>query len=129
MTYGWAAPDVAYAMGRYELADDEALRRRGPLAGLRVLEPLPLEPLHVHLPTTGYHRCTVNGGQVRYEPDGSWRVVVASARSRASELALDGRATGTALLWFRWFLPADVPGKAAQRARGREHSRRSTVPQ
>jgi hypothetical protein len=113
VTYGWAAPDVAYAMGRYELAEDEALVIEGRSPDCAFWNLCLWNP---YMCTYDYrhHRCTVNGGQVRYEPDGSWRVVVARRDpGQPNWLSTAGHAQG--LLWFRWFLPADVPVRPTTR--------------
>ena len=44
-TFGWAAGDASYAMGAFELADDEAAGVEGELAGVRFLEHVPVEPV------------------------------------------------------------------------------------
>jgi len=113
VTYGWAAPDVAYAMGRYELADDETLvvEGRSPECAfwnLCLWNPFMCTYDYRH------HRCTVNGGQVRYEPDGSWRVVIA-ARDPGHPNWLSTAGHHAGLLWFRWFLPSDVPPRPTTR--------------
>jgi len=113
VTYGWAAPDVAYAMGRYELAADEALVVEGRSPDCAFWNLCLWNPF---MCTYDYrhHRCTVNGGQVRYEPDGSWRVVIAQRDlGHPNWLSTAGHAQG--LLWFRWFLPADVPARPTTR--------------
>jgi hypothetical protein len=113
VTYGWAAPDVAYAMGRYALADDEALvvEGRSPDCAFWNL------CLWNHFLCTydyRHHRCTVNGGQVRYEPDGSWRVVISRQDpSHPNWLSTAGHVQG--VLWFRWFLPAEAPRRPTTR--------------
>ena len=64
VTYGWAAPDVAYAMGRYELAPDEALVIEGRSPQCAFWNLCVWNPLMCTYDDR-YHRCTVNGGQVR----------------------------------------------------------------
>ena len=113
VTYGWAAPDVAYAMGRYELADDEALVIEGRSPDCAFWNLCLWNPF---MCTYDYrhHRCTVNGGQVRYEPDGSWRIVVAPQDpGHPNWLTTAGHGQG--LLWFRWFLPSGVPERPVAR--------------
>ena len=48
-TLGWAAGDAAYAMGSYQLEDDQALVLRGRSPRVRLLEPVPVEPVPTHL--------------------------------------------------------------------------------
>jgi hypothetical protein len=113
MTYGWAAPDVAYALGRWELGEDEALVIEGRSPECAFWN-LCLWNAFLCTYDYRYHRCTVNGGQVRYEPDGSWRIVVARRDPRHPNwLSTAGHAQG--LLWFRWFLPAEVPARPTAR--------------
>ena len=113
VTYGWAAPDAAYAMGRYDLADDEALviAGRSPRCAfwnLCLWNPF-LQTFDYR-----YQRCTINGGQVRYEPDGSWRLVIAGRDpGHPNWLSTAGHPRG--VLWFRWFLAEAVPEKPATR--------------
>jgi len=113
VTYGWAAPDAAYAMGRYDLSDDEALviEGRSPRCAfwnLCLWNPF-LQTFDYR-----YHRCTINGGQVRYEPDGSWRLVIAGRDpGHPNWLSTAGHPRG--VLWFRWFLAETVPEKPATR--------------
>ena len=48
-TYGWAAKDAHYAMGSFDLADDERLVITGRSPGVRVLGLHALEPVHADL--------------------------------------------------------------------------------
>ena len=48
-TFGWAAGDAAYAMGSYDAGRRRGPRHRGPVARLRLLERLSLEPVPPHL--------------------------------------------------------------------------------
>ena len=48
-TFGWAAGDAAYGMGTFELDRHPGAGAARTVARLRVLEPLPLEPLPAHL--------------------------------------------------------------------------------
>jgi hypothetical protein len=113
VTYGWAAPDVAYAMGRYELAPDETLVIEGRSPECAFWNLCVWNPFMCTYDYR-YHRCTVNGGQVRYEPDGSWRIVVSRNDPRHPNwLTTAGHDQG--LLWFRWFLPVGVPERPTTR--------------
>jgi hypothetical protein len=113
VTYGWAAPDVAYALGRWELAEDEALVIEGRSPDCAFWN-LCLWNAFLCTYDYRYHRCTINGGQVRYEKDGSWRVVVAR-RDPGHPNWLSTAGHGQGLLWFRWFLPAEVPARPTAR--------------
>jgi hypothetical protein len=113
VTYGWAAPDVAYALGRYELGEDEALVIEGRSPACAFWN---LCLWNAFLCTYDYrhHRCTLNGGQVRHRPDGSWQIVVARRDpGHPNWLSTAGHAQG--LLWFRWFLPDAVPARPTAR--------------
>ncbi len=69
--------DAAYAMGSFELADDEALVIRGRSPGCVFWNMCLWNPL-LHTYNYDYERVTINGAQVVYEPDGSWTIVVAA---------------------------------------------------
>src|ERR1700691_5324963 len=78
-TFGWAAGDAAYAMGAFELADDEALviRGRSPQC---VFWNMCLWNRLLHTYNYDYERVTINGSEVEYESDGSWIIVVSARR-------------------------------------------------
>jgi hypothetical protein len=106
-TIGWAAGDAAYAMGSFELADDEALVIEGRSPECAFWNLCLWNPF-LHTYDSAYDRVAINGGQITYEPDGAWRIVV-SARDPGSPnwVATQGHRRG--LLWFRWFLPESTP--------------------
>lgn len=113
VTYGWAAPDVAYALGRWELASDEALVIEGRSPDCAFWN-LCLWNAFLCTYDYRYERCTLNGGQVRHEADGSWRIVIAGRDpGHPNWVSTAGHAQG--LLWFRWFLPAEVPARPTAR--------------
>ena len=89
-TFGWAAGDAAYAMGAFELADDQALVIRGRSPEC-VFWNMCLWNRLLHTYNYDYERVTINGAQVHYEPDGSWTIVVAARRPAPSQLGLDRR--------------------------------------
>ena len=89
-TFGWAAGDAAYAMGTYELANDEALVIEGRSPACAFWN-VCLWNQFLHTYDYAYERVTLNGGQVVYEPDGSWRIVVAPTGPGPSQLDLDRR--------------------------------------
>jgi hypothetical protein len=100
-------------MGRYELAEDEALVVEGRSPDCAFWNLCLWNPFLCTYDYR-YHRCTINGGQVRYEPDGSWRIVIArNDPGHPNWLTTAGHDRG--LLWFRWFLPADVPARPTTR--------------
>jgi hypothetical protein len=112
-TYGWAAGDAAYALGRYDLADDEALVVEGRSPECAFWNLCLWNP-YLQTYDYRYERVTINGGQTVHEPDGSWRLVVAARDPGIPNwLSTAGRPRG--LLWFRWFLPAATPERPTTR--------------
>jgi Protein of unknown function (DUF1214) len=106
-TFGWAAGDASYAMGSFDLADDEALVIRGRSPEC-VFWNMCLWNTLLHTYNYDYERVTINGAQVTYEPDGSWVIVVAHQRpAHPNWVSTAGHRTGR--IWFRWFLPDDTP--------------------
>jgi hypothetical protein len=106
-TFGWAAGDAAYAMGTYELADDEALVLRGRSPECAFWNLCLWNPF-LHIYNADYDRVTINGGQVTYETDGSWTVVVAERDpGHPNWVHTQGHPRGR--LWFRWFYPEATP--------------------
>ena len=107
VTYGWAAGDAAYAMGSFDLGPDEALVIEGRSPECAFWN-LCLWNQFLHTYNYDYERVTINGSQVRYEPDGSWRIVVAHRDpGEPNWVSTAGHPRG--LLWFRWFHPATTP--------------------
>ena len=106
-TRGWAAGDAAYAMGSFALADDEALVLRGRSPECAFWNMCLWNPF-LHTYNYDHQRVTINGSQVRYEPDGSWEIVIASADpGHPNWVSTAGHANGR--IWFRWFLPSAMP--------------------
>ena len=108
-TFGWAAGDAAYAMGGFDLGPDDALVIRGRSPECAFWNLCLWNPF-LHTYDWAYDQVTINGDQVRSEPDGSWEIVVAPRDpGHANWVSTQGHRTG--LLWFRWFLPASTPGR------------------
>jgi hypothetical protein len=106
-TFGWAAGDAAYAMGSFDLGDDDALVIEGRSPECAFWN-LCLWNQFLHTYNYDYERVTINGGQVAYESDGSWRIVVAHRDpGQPNWLSTAGHPRGR--LWFRWFLPEATP--------------------
>ncbi len=106
-TYGWAAGDAAYAMGSFELADDEALVVKGRSPECAFWNLCLWNPF-LHTYNYEYDRVTINGGQVEYEDDGSWTVVIANRDpGRPNWVSTQGHPRGR--IWLRWFLPDATP--------------------
>ena len=106
-TFGWAAGDAAYAMGSYELAEDEALVIRGSSPDCAFWNMCLWNPF-LHTFNYDHDRVTINGEQVEYEPDGSWEIVV-SERDPAHPNWVSTQHHRHGLIWFRWFLPDATP--------------------
>lgn len=113
VTYGWAAPDATYCMGRYDLQDDEALIIEGRSPGCAFWNLCLWNP-YLQTYDYRYHRVTINGGQTQHEPDGSWRLVVA-ARDPGLPNWLSTAGHPRGVLWFRWFLADAVPERPQTR--------------
>ncbi|MEX0873514.1 MAG: DUF1214 domain-containing protein [Actinomycetota bacterium] len=106
-TFGWAAGDAAYAMGSFDLGPDEALVLEGRSPECAFWNMCLWNPF-LHTYNYDYGRVTINGGQVTYEPSGSWRIVVAERDpGHQNWVSTSGHPRGR--IWFRWFLPAATP--------------------
>ena len=106
-TYGWAAGDAAYAMGSFDLTDGEALVIRGRSPECAFWNMCLWNPF-LHTYNYDYERVTINGAQVRHEPDGSWVIVVAPGDpGHPNWVSTAGHRRGR--IWFRWFLPEATP--------------------
>ena len=108
-TYGWAAGDASYAMGSFKLADDEALiiEGRSPKCAFWNMC-LWNEFLHTFNYDYDYARVTINKAQTRYNPDGSFTLVVSEQNpGHPNWIWTQGRKEGR--LWGRWFLPEHTP--------------------
>ena len=107
VTYGWAAGDAAYAMGSFDLAEDEALVINGRSPDCAFWN-LCLWNRFLHTYNYEYERVTINGGQVQYNPDGSWTVVIADRDpGHPNWVSTSGHRRGR--IWFRWFHPSATP--------------------
>ncbi|MCF2531570.1 DUF1214 domain-containing protein [Yinghuangia soli] len=113
VTRGWAAGDACYASGAFALDKGQALVVRG-----RSPECVFWNVClwNGFLTTFNYeYRDTepvsLNGAQVRYEPDGSWTVVIAHENPGRPEWPnwISTAGHGSGILWFRWFLAEALP--------------------
>jgi hypothetical protein len=110
-TLGWAAGDAAYAMGSYDLADDESLVIAGRSPACAFWNVCLWNPF-LHTYNYDYERVTLNGAQVQYEADGSWEIVIAPRDPHHPNwVSTAGHRRGR--IWFRWFLPASTPEQPA----------------
>lgn len=108
-TFGWAAGDAAYAMGAYELESDQALVIDGTSPEC-VFWNLCLWNPFLHTYDFTHERVTINGTEVTYEPDGSWRIVI-SAQDPGHPNWVSTAGRGKGLIWLRWFLPEQTPAR------------------
>jgi hypothetical protein len=107
VTYGWAAADAAYASGTFSLKEDEALVIEGTSPECRFWNVCLWNPF-LHTYNYAYEQVTLNGGQIQYEPDGSWRIVIAGRDpGMPNWLSTAGHPRGR--IWFRWFHPEETP--------------------
>jgi hypothetical protein len=113
VTRGWAAPDVVYAMGRYELGEDEVLVLEGRSPRCAFWNLCLWNPF-LQTFDYRYQRVALNGGQVRAEADGSWRILV-SARDPGHPNWISTAGHPRGVLWFRWFLAEQTPPRPAAR--------------
>ena len=112
-TFGWAAADAAYAMGSFDLADDEALVIEGRSPKSAFWNAC-LWNQFLHTYNYDYERVTINGGQISYEPDGSWTIVVAHHDpGHPNWVSTAGHPRGR--IWFRWFYPVETPARPTTR--------------
>jgi len=113
VTFGWAAGDAAYAMGSFALAEDEMLVIEGRSPECAFWN-VCLWNQFLHTYNYDYDQVTINGGQVEYEPDGSWRIVVAHTDpGRPNWVSTQGHERGR--IWFRWFYPTETPARPTTR--------------
>jgi hypothetical protein len=112
-TFGWAAGDAAYAMGSYDLDEDEALviEGRSPVCAFWNVC---LWNQFLHTYDYAYERVTLNNSQIVSEPDGSWCLVVARRDpAHPNWISTAGHTRGR--IWFRWFLPEATPSQPTAR--------------
>ncbi len=115
-TYGWAAADASYAMGSFALASDQALVIEGSSPPCAFWNMCLWNP-YMQTYDYRYENVTINGGQVQYARDGSWRIVVAARDPGVPNwVSTAGHASGR--IWFRWFLPEAVPPRPSTRVIG-----------
>ncbi|MGO9873673.1 MAG: DUF1214 domain-containing protein [Acidimicrobiia bacterium] len=106
-TYGWAAKDAYYAMGMFDLADDEQLVIDGRSPECAYWGCMLWNPF-MQTFDYRYERIGINSAQAVYATDGSWRLVVASCDpGQPNWLSTAGHRRG--VLFFRWFLAEETP--------------------
>lgn len=103
------AADIFYCMGRWALADDEALVMTG------TIPPGPFTNVmlwNAHMQTLDYRNLTaaLNREQIEYEADGSYRIVVSATDPGVPNwLCTDGHRRGS--IFWRFLLPESDPGR------------------
>lgn len=113
VTYGWAAPDAHYAGGSFDLEEGQMLviEGRSPQCaywGMMLWNPF-MQTFDYR-----YERIGINHGQVKYEADGSWRIVVAAHDPGLPNwVSTAGHRHGR--IWFRWFLAEATPEQPVAR--------------
>lgn len=110
---GWGTPDNIYALGAFQLAEDEALvvEGRSPPCTYWGLQ---LWNSYMQSLDYRYHRVSVNGSQMRLRPDGSWRVVIAH-RDPGCANWLDTAGHREGLFFCRWLQATELPEQPACR--------------
>jgi hypothetical protein len=113
VSYGWVAADAAYAMGAYDLAEDEALLLEGRSPRCAFWNVCLWNP-YLQTYDYRYEQVTLNGGQTTYEADGSWRLVISDRNPGLPNwLSTAGHRRGR--IWFRWFLAESPPERPRAR--------------
>lgn len=114
-TFGWAAGDAAYAMGRFEVGDHGVLELRGRSPNCAFWNMVLWNPF-LHSYDYAYEPVAINGEQVAYEDDGSWTIVIAkNDPGHPNWVSTQGHDKG--FIWFRWFLPEATPDEIEVRVR------------
>jgi len=116
-TFGWAAGDASYAMGSFDLAEDEAMVIEGTspenafwncCLWNELLHTFDYAYARTPDAGDGSGRVSINGSQLTLEADGSWRIIVSEQDPGVPNwLWTQGHHHG--LVWFRWFLPVATP--------------------
>jgi hypothetical protein len=113
VTYGWAAKDAHYAMGAFDLGDDEALVLEGRSPGCAYWGVMLWNPF-MQTFDYRYQRIGLNGATATLESDGSWRIVVAH-RDPGVPNWLSTAGHGRGVIFFRWFLADSTPATPSAR--------------
>ena len=103
----WAAGDASYAMGSFDLAEDEALVMTGHFPACAFWN-VCLWNQFLHTYNADYDRTSLNGGHAVANPDGSYTVVIAERDpGHPNWITPQGHPRGR--IWWRWFQPASTP--------------------
>jgi hypothetical protein len=103
---GYAAVDNAYLQTRYEIGPDQALVVRGRFPRCRFANVV-LWNHRLQTPPYRYRRVSLNRRQVRYEKDGSFRMVVAH-RDPGVPNWIDAAGLRTGMIFWRFLLPEEA---------------------
>ena len=102
---GYAAKDNDYRQTIYELAPDQALIMRGRFPRCRFANVV-LWNHRLQTPPYRYRRVSLNRNQVRYEQDGSFKIVVAH-RDPGVPNWIDAAGLPTGMIFWRFLLPEE----------------------
>jgi hypothetical protein len=105
------AVDIHYAMAPYLLQPDQRLVMTGRLPPCRFANVV-LWNMHMQTLDYRFRRTSLNRAQLRFEPDGSFRVAVAS-RDPGLPNWLDTEGHGLGIVFWRILLPEAEPGEIA----------------
>ena len=102
---GYAAADNAYLQTRYELGPDQALLMRGRFPRCRFANVV-IWNHRLQTPPYRYRRVSLNRNQTHYEPDGSFRMVIAH-RDPGVPNWIDAAGLPTGMVFWRFLLPKE----------------------
>ncbi len=102
---GYAAKDIDYRQTIYELGPDEALVMRGRFPRCRFANVV-IWNHRLQTPPYRYRKVSLNRRQVRYEPDGSFRIVLAHSDPGTPNW-LDAAGISTGMIFWRFLLPEE----------------------
>lgn len=102
---GYAAKDIDYRQTIYELEEDRALVMRGRFPRCRFANVV-LWNHRLQTPPYRYRKVSLNRRQVRYEPDGSFEIVVAH-RDPGRPNWIDPAGLRTGMIFWRFLLPEE----------------------
>jgi len=105
----WGAVDIAYSMGPFKIEPDEALVMEGTLPDCAFAN---VVLWNKHMQTFEYRgrRISLNRTQITFEPDGSYRIVIAHLDPGIPNwLDTEGHTEGT--VFWRILLPSEQPAQ------------------
>jgi hypothetical protein len=110
---GWGTPDNVYSLGLFRLEPDEALviEGRSPTC---VYFGAQLWNRYMQSLDYRYHRVSLNHAQITFEPDGSFRLVVAH-RDPGLPNWLDTAGHREGVVFCRWLQAAELPAHPTSR--------------